>query len=163
MATTAPMTFRESVSPSDPDVIRDIVSATGFFSEAEVDIAVELASERLARGAASGYHFVFADRSGDTIGYTCYGEIPCTVGSYDLYWIAVSPAEHGRGVGTTLMDQTETRVRKAGGRIIFIETSGRELYASTQRFYEKCGYSLEVRVRDFYAEGDDKLIYSKRL
>ena len=100
MATTVPVVFREAVHPSDPDVVRAIVSSTGFFSDAEVDVAVELADERLSRGLASGYHFVFADRGEDTVGYACYGEIPCTVGSYDLYWIAVLPAEHGHGVGT---------------------------------------------------------------
>lgn len=162
MATTLPITFRETLRATDPDVIRDIVSATAFFSEAEVDIAVELASERLERGAESGYNFVFADRGNTTIGYTCYGEIPCTVGSFDLYWIAVSPTEHGRGVGTMLLRRTEARVREAGGRILFIETSGRGLYAPTHRFYEKCGYALDVRVCDFYATGDDKLVFSKR-
>jgi GNAT superfamily N-acetyltransferase len=84
------------------------------------------------------------------------------VGSFDLYWIAVTQAEHGAGLGRKLLDHTETRVREAGGRILFIETSGRELYVPTRRFYEKCGFTLDVRVRDFYAPGDDKLVFSKR-
>jgi GNAT superfamily N-acetyltransferase len=162
MATAVPITFRETVRATDPAVIRTIISPTGFFSDAEVDIAVELAGERLARGAASGYHFVFADRGRDTIGYTCYGPIPCTVRSFDMYWIAVTPAEHGRGVGTMLIEYTEARVRAVGGRILFIETSGRELYVPTHRFYERCGFTLDVRVQDFYAPGDDKLVFSKR-
>lgn len=162
MTNGARITFRETIRDADPGIIRAIVSATGFFSEAEVTIAAELALERISHGEASGYDFIFADRGDETIGYTCYGTIPCTVGSYDLYWIAVKPSEHGRGVGKMLMRRTEERVLEAGGRILFIETSGRELYEPTQRFYEKCGFVLDVRVRDFYAPGDDKLIYAKR-
>ena len=162
MAAELPLTFRETARDTDPAVIRSIVLQTGFFSDAEVDIAVELADERLAHGDASGYHFVFADRGRDTIGYTCYGEIPCTVGSYDLYWIAVATAEHRHGVGRMLLERTEARIREAGGRILFIETSGREMYVPTHRFYERCGFALDVRVRDFYAPGDDKLVFAKR-
>ena len=70
--------------------------STGVFSPGEIQIAVELADERLAKGEASGYYFVFAEEDGQVRGYACYGPIALTVGSYDLYWIAVAKSTRGR-------------------------------------------------------------------
>ena len=70
-------------------------------------MAVELAEERLAKGPASGYHFVFAERDGRVLGYTCYGPIALTDGSYDLYWIAVDKSTQGQGLGRLLMEKSE--------------------------------------------------------
>jgi GNAT superfamily N-acetyltransferase len=159
------LTFREAVRPDDRDVVRRIVASTGFFSEAEIDVAVELVDERLARGDASGYYFVFAEQDGATIGYACYGPIACTVGSFDLYWIAVDAAHRGHGLGRVILEETERRIAAPPwrGRRIYIETSGREQYAPTQGFYTRCGYTLEARLKDFYSPGDDKLVYVRAI
>jgi ribosomal protein S18 acetylase RimI-like enzyme len=97
------------------------------------------------------------------VGYTCYGPIGCTIGSYDLYWIIVDAQRQGRGLGRLLLDQTERIVRESGGRSVYIETSNRELYLPTRRFYEKCGYKVEAILPDYYDDGDDKVILRKRV
>ena len=79
--------------------VRSLVTSTGFFSAAEVEIAGELVTERLTKGIRSGYHFVLAERGSDLVAYACYGPIDGTDGSFDLYWIAVSPEEQGKGLG----------------------------------------------------------------
>ncbi|HSD94608.1 MAG TPA: hypothetical protein VLA94_04205, partial [Syntrophales bacterium] len=83
-ASRAPVTLRTSVRREDGEVIRDIVSSTGVFRPDEIGIAVELLEERLRVGLASGYHFIFAEREGRTLGYSCYGPVPLTLNSYDL-------------------------------------------------------------------------------
>ncbi len=158
-----PVTYRNHVVPEDPQRVRRIVESTGYFCPAEVDVAVELVEERLARGPASGYHFLFADHNGQTIGYTCYGPIAATAGSFDLYWIAVDQAFRGKGIGRALLACTELRIRAMGGRRVYIETSNRPQYAPTRVFYEKAGYQKEAVLKDFYRPGDDKVIYVKRL
>jgi hypothetical protein len=50
-----------------------------------------------------------------------------------------------------------------GGKILWIETSGRPLYASTEGFYRRNGYELQASLREFYGPGDPKQIYSKVL
>lgn len=157
------ITLRETVVHADLDSVREIVSSTGFFSAAEADVAVELVHEHLQRGTASGYHFLFAEREGRTIGYTCYGPIACTIGSYDLFWIAVHDDDRRHGLGKLLLKESEERIARAGGRRVYIETSGRAQYKPTQQFYERCGYRLEAVLADFYSTGDDKLIYSRAL
>jgi D-alanine-D-alanine ligase len=153
--------FRDIVHSTDVPAVRSIVASSGVFAPHEIDIAVELVEEHLARGAASGYHFVFADADGHPIGYACYGPIGCTVGSFDLYWIAVQAASRRHGLGRRLLREVERRVALAGGRRLYIETSSRALYEPTRRFYERCGYKFEARLDDFYTPGDAKIIYVK--
>ncbi len=145
--------------PSDIEQIAHLVTATKFFSPAEVEIAVELIRERFAKGAASGYEFVFARGDSALAGYACFGEIPCTVGSYDLYWIVVDPLFQRSGIGRRLMEEVECRISQLGGRGIYIDTSGRQQYLSTHRFYERCGYARIADLPDFYAPGDPKVVY----
>jgi ribosomal protein S18 acetylase RimI-like enzyme len=161
---STPVTLRDTVRPPDAQRVREIVAASGFFSPAEVDVAVELVDERLTKGEASGYHFLFAeDPEGAVSGYTCFGEIPCTVGSYDLYWIAVDPARRRAGLGKLLLRATEHAIAARGGRAVYIETSNRALYDPTRRFYLACGYTEQAVLKDFYNDGDDKVIYARRL
>ena len=163
MRQRGPLTFREEVRPGDAAVVREIVTSTGLFHDHEIGVAVELVEERLNKGLESGYLFLFAELDGRPVGYSCYGEIACTQGSYDLYWIAVHNDCRGRGVGGALLEKTEERVAGRRGRCIWVETSGRETYLPTRRFYLRCGYKEESVLKDFYAADDDKVIYVKRL
>jgi GNAT superfamily N-acetyltransferase len=160
---SATVRLRDEVKRTDPAVVREIVASTGFFHSFEIDVAVELVEDRLARGEASDYHFVFVDIEGRTLGYACFGPIACTQGSFDLYWIAVHDSLRGRGLGRKLLEAAETRVAGMDGNRVYIETSSRPLYEPTRIFYEKCGYAQEARLADFYAPGDDKIIFSRRL
>lgn len=157
------ITLRDTLEPRDRDAVRAIVESTGFFRPDEVAIAVELVDECLSRGPSSGYHFVFAERDGAVAGYACYGPIACTSASYDLYWIAVDPQFQRHGIGRVLLADVETRITAAGGERVYIDTSGRPQYAPTRAFYERNGFRCEARLADFYAPGDDRLIYVKVL
>ena len=161
--TSNPMTFRYEPLDADRERVGQLVAATQFFREDEVAVAVELVEERLAKGPASGYHFVFSEMEGVTSGYACYGPIACTVWSFDLYWIAVDPAYQGRGLGRLLVTECERLIREAGGRRVYIETSGKPQYVPTRGFYERCGYSLDAEQAEYYGPGDDKVIYVKAL
>lgn len=153
-------TMRTEPTPRDAARVHALVEATGFFSWDEAGVAEELVTERLSKGLASGYYFLFADGpDGGLEGYACYGPAPCTVGSFDLYWIAVHPAAQGNGLGKALFHAVAEAAAAQGGRILFAETSSREQYAPTRRFYEGCGCTVRAVVRDFYDAGEDKVIY----
>ena len=160
------MKWRTAVRESDSAAVRELVAATGFFTDEEVEVAVELIDETLANGKSSGYEFVFADMPGNPgrlLGYTCYGPIPDTVSSFDLYWIAVAPAEQRSGLGSALLRETERLALLQNAARMFVDTSGRAQYTPTRNFYERMGYREEARLVDFYAPGDDKVIYAKTL
>jgi ribosomal protein S18 acetylase RimI-like enzyme len=156
-------TFREEVRPSDALGVREITESSGFFYPEEIDTAVELVEERLAKGEESGYFFLFAEEGGRAVGYSCFGPIACTKGSFDLYWIAVHSSHRGAGLGTRLLSESERRIREMGGSRVYVETSSRSLYDPTRGFYLSRGYREEARLRDFYGPKDSKVIYVKEL
>jgi ribosomal protein S18 acetylase RimI-like enzyme len=158
--------FRDRIRKTDAVAVGELVTATGFFRPAEVDIAVELVQETLTRGAGSGYQFLFADddeRPGALAGYACFGRVPATESGFDLYWIAVAPALFRRGLGSLLLAAAEDSCRKEGGRRMYIDTSGRPQYAPTRAFYVRNGFAVAAVFPDFYADGDDKVVLSKPL
>jgi ribosomal protein S18 acetylase RimI-like enzyme len=154
------------LEPRDRARILEVVTATGNFTAAEIDIAMEVVDDALAdpdfpRGEYRAY--VVEDENGSVAGYECHGPTPLTEGTYDLYWIAVDPAYQGAGYGRALLAFAEADVRATAGRLLLIETSSQESYGATIRFYEKSGYPLAARIKGFYRPGDDKLIFAKEL
>lgn len=164
-AVAAGMRLRCEPTADDVGRIEALVRATGYFRADEVEVAVELVEERRKHGDASGYHFLLLEEPSPTgwilRGYTCYGAIACTIGSYDLYWIAVDPTAQGRGLGRRLLRATEQRIAEAGGRMVYAETSGKAAYADTRAFYVRCGYRLEAELADFYEPGDAKVVFAR--
>ncbi len=155
--------FRPWARASDGPRIATMLGATGLFRPDEIEIAVELVEERLEQGESSGYHFLFLERSDQILGYSCYGPIPLTQDSWDLYWIAIEPGSHRSGLGRRLLLETERRARVSGARQLFVDTSGRDDYLATRSFYLGCGYREAARLVDFYAPEDDKVIYARTL
>ena len=155
--------FRAAPRPADVVAVRALVADTGFFSAEEIAVAGELVEERLARGPASGYEFRFADAPDGLAGYSCFGRIALTEASYDLYWIVVAPSTQRTGLGRRLLRATEAAVAALGGQRLYAETSSRPLYAPTRGFYRGCGYREAAHFEDFYAPGDGKVVFERRL
>jgi GNAT superfamily N-acetyltransferase len=154
--------LRTNVYPTDVESVSLMVASTGFFNPEEIDIAAELVQERLEKGQASGYEFIFLQINNITVAYSCYGRIPLTKSSYDLYWIVTRADHRNKGLGNLLLKATEDDIRKRGGRAVYAETSSREQYLPTRAFYEHNGYTLKARFEDYYDNGDDLVYYVKR-
>ena len=155
--------WRSAVMADDVGRVRSLVGSTGFFNGAEVDIAADLVTERLSKGIRSGYHFILAERGSGLVAYACYGPIEGTLGSFDLYWIAVAPEEQRKGLGPQVFARAENAMRKAGAKKIYVDTSSSDRYAGTRGFYQRMGFEEDARLPDFYGPGDAKVIYVKQL
>ena len=158
-----PWTIRYEANNLDPEHIQSIVSSAGFFNEEEIIFAVELVNDKLKKWAQSAYHFLFLEQDGQLLAYACYGKIDGTQNSYDLYWIATHQDTRGKGAWTFLIQETEKQIAQYGPCNIYAETAGKELYAHTRNFYLKNWYIAEAVIKDFYAPGDDKIIFSKKI
>jgi GNAT superfamily N-acetyltransferase len=159
---TTKLTFRTAVGPEDPEKIRDMVASTGFFYDDEIEIAEDLARQRHREGPDCGYEFIFAELDGQTVAYTCFGLIPGTKSSYDLYWIATHNDFRGRGIGKMILKETEKAIKNLGGTGIYVETASREQYTPTRVFYQNNNYILKAQYEDYYDKGDDLCVYVKR-
>ena len=146
----------------DRSPILEILYRTRMFTPLEIEVARELIDAWLYHPEQKDYILYTAEGEGKVTGYVCYGPTPATEGTFDLYWIAVDPLYQRSGIGKQLLLFTEKRVQEGNGRLIIIETSSQEKYAPTRSFYERNGYTLEARIKDFYRVGDDRLIYVKR-
>jgi ribosomal protein S18 acetylase RimI-like enzyme len=144
--------------------VEDILRSTGFFYEFEIQTALEIAQETFSHGSdKSGYYWMKITNEDGMVAFANYGKNPFSTHSWDLYWIAVHNNSRNNKFGTVLLDAVEKDVKEKGGKILWIETSGRPLYASTERFYRKNGYKLQATLEEFYGPGDPKRIYSKTL
>ncbi|MBE4749645.1 GNAT family N-acetyltransferase [Corallococcus sp. ZKHCc1 1396] len=134
------------------------------FSQEEQDCAIELVDTALTAGNRD-YSILVADRGqeGGIVGYACYGPTPMTENAFDLYWIASSPEVRGQGIGAQLISSMEGDLRRRKARLIRVETSATEAYGPTRGFYASMKYGEEARLRDFYKQGDDLIILTKRL
>jgi ribosomal protein S18 acetylase RimI-like enzyme len=147
-----------SLIASDRARIEEITRAVGVFHEDEISVALEVFD-----GAAAGspdYTALGVALDGDLAGWICWGPTPCTEGTFDLYWMAVDPALQGSGVGTALLEAMERRLAEVA-RLIVVETAGRDDYQKTRAFYQARGYVAVSRIPDFYAPGDDQVVYVK--
>ena len=155
--------FRAEPVEGDKAEIGSLLASSGFFHPWEIEVAIELIDDRLARGAASEYLFLFAEAAGQIAGYACYGPVSMAPGRFELYWIAVEDSRRGQGIGKLLLARAQAHMRALGGKYVYSETSSRDRYRPTREFYRKQGYREVARVPLFYADDDDKVIFMKTL
>ncbi len=148
---------------TDTRAIQGMLAASEAFSEEEVRVALLILAEGIEGGPAGDYPVFGAEMDGLLCGYACIGQTPLTHSTWHLYWICVHPRFQGRGVGQALQSHVESFIQSRGGTRIVIETSGRESYSRTWRFYEAGGYQLCGRIPGYYKPLDDCLFYYKEI
>lgn len=165
MTAAAPAVVLRAPTGADRGRLAELTRATGRFREDEVLVALEVFDGAVALRSAerpADYEAIGAYADGALVGWVAFGATPCTAGTYDCYWIAVDPARQGEGIGAQLIAAMEARL--AGrARLIVAETSGRADYTPTRAFYERRGYHAASRIPDYYAPGDDLVVYVKSL
>lgn len=86
-----------------------------------------------------------------------------THATFNLYAIGIDAGHQGKGIGQEMMQYIEHELMKVNARILIVETSGSEEMASTRAFYLRCGYRKEAVIHDFWQEGEDKIIFWKKI
>jgi ribosomal protein S18 acetylase RimI-like enzyme len=157
------VTESRRIRAEDRAEVHALLLGTAVFQPHEIAVAMELIDVALTRPEQQDYHpYVLVD-DGVIVAYACFGKNPMTRSTYDLYWIATKAGQVRQGHGRALFAAVENEIRKREGRLLIIETSSKETYRGTAEFYARIGCELIARVPDFYDEGDDQLIYCKRL
>ena len=146
------------------EALLQLLRETGQFGEEEISVAAELfdlGSGDAPRDPSYRWLGIFADDR--LVGAACFGETPGTDRTFDLYWIAVDSRRQGSGLGTRLLRAVERSATESGGRMLVAETSSRTEYVAARSFYDARGYSEAARIRDFFAPGDDRVTFTRRL
>jgi ribosomal protein S18 acetylase RimI-like enzyme len=149
-------------TPADTPALLALTQGTGVFKPHEIEALNEVLSDYHAANHAAGHVAVTAEKNGQILGYAYYAPAAMTDRTWYLYWIAVTKQTQAKGIGSTLLRHAEEDIRKRNGRVLFIETSSLPHYEPTRRFYLKHGYEVTGELRDYYADGDDMVVFRKR-
>lgn len=148
----------------DLDAIMAIVVAAGLFSPDDRGFLGDALRDFHDRDAASGAGFLLdIDEAGDPVGVVSWNPRVATDAGWDLTMIAVLPQRQGEGRGAAMMAHVERELIDSGQRMLLVETSSTPQYDATRAFYQRCGYEEEARVRDYWTDGDDLVLFRKRL
>lgn len=97
------------------------------------------------------------------VGFCYAAPEPMTEGTWNMLAIAVHPDRQNRGYGGALVHHLEKHLRDQRVRMLIVDTSGKPAFTRTRAFYRRHGYEEEARIRDFWAAGDDKVVFRKLL
>jgi ribosomal protein S18 acetylase RimI-like enzyme len=149
--------------PADTPTLLELTRGTGVFKPHEVQALDEVLADYHASSHLHGHRAVTFEVEGRILGYAYFAPAAMTDRTWYLYWIAVTKDTQAKGIGGKLLRYVEDEIHKAAGRVLFIETSSLPHYAQTRRFYEKHGYEVTGILRDYYAEGDDMVVFRKTM
>ena len=149
--------------PEDSPALLKLTEGTGVFKPHEIQALDEVLTDYFGGNRDEGHVAVTDERHGQVVGYAYYAPAAMTDRTWYLYWIAVTRDTQARGVGSTLLRHAEEDVRRRGGRVLFIETSSLPHYDLTRKFYLKHGYEVTGVLKDYYSDGDDMVVFRKRM
>ena len=152
--------------PADSAAIKQLAIATGLFMPEEMDGFDEMLSG-FFDGSMPDHRWLVLQRPGESIaGAAYYAPEPFADRVWNLYFIAVAPEQQGSGTGKALISYVERQLRTLGedtARVLIVETSGRDKFERTRRFYQSHGFDEEARIREYYGPSDDKVVFGKSL
>ena len=154
------------VARADVRAIKGVIDATGLFPAELLDAMI--AGYLSGQGGDDVWLTLEGDGSGLEHGHgpvavAYVAPERMTSGTWNLYLIAVHPAYQSRGIGAALVRDIEDVLAARGARVLLVETSGLPAFARMRAFYRANGYDEEARVREFYAVGEDKVVFRKAL
>lgn len=147
--------------PADEDDVARLAVVTGLFTDDDLPGLLEA-----FRDAAPPDQWWVVTVGGAVVAAAYVAPEPFSDRLWNLYFLAVDPEAHGRGLGSLLVVHVEEQLRALGeqrARVLLVETSGTEQYAGTRGFYVARGFDEEARIREFYGPGDDKVVFWKAL
>lgn len=147
------------VKPADIDALKAVIASSDLFPPELLDVMIvdyfdDSSPEDI---------WLTKDDKGTPIAVAYCAPEKMTEGTYNLYLIAVHENQQGKGIGAEIINHIEEMLRNNGHRVLIVETSGLPEFELTRKFYDKCGYEREAVIRDFYQEGEDKIVFWKKL
>ncbi len=146
------------VLPGDLPALKAVIESNGLFPPELLD---DMTADYLAKNNDTDHWITYL--VGQPVAVAYFAPERMTSGTYNLYLIAVDVEHQGTGIGAQLMTYIEQFLRQRGDRILIVETSGFDAFEGARAFYLKCGYTQEARIREFYAPGEDKIVFWKSL
>lgn len=152
-----------NTDPEDISALIDLAQATNVFKPHEIVALREVFDDYYAKERENGHRCITYSQEDRPLGFAYYAPASMTDRGWYLYWIAVEKGRQVQGIGSALLARVEEDIHQHGGRLLLIETSSLPHYEPTRRFYLKHDYHQASVLADFYADGDDLIVYCKRI
>ena len=147
------------VVENDIHQLKTVVDSSGLFPSEYLE---DMMNDYLTNRESTDIWFTYMQENTPVaIGY-CVPE-KLTEGTYNLLAIGVREDVQGKGIAGIMMNYIEQELKNKEGRILIVETSSEEAQQKARNFYKKIGYHQEAVIRDFWKEGEDKIVFWKRL
>ena len=148
------------LEPKHLESVIKLVRASGLFDVEGIKQINQCLAEHIA-GNNALWFLAFDNETPLGIVY-CTPE-PMTEGTWNILMLVIAPAFQRQGHGQSLISHVEKSLEARGERLIIVETSSLGEFEKARSFYLKCGYVEAARIQNFYAKGDDKIVFSKSL
>lgn len=147
------------VNQADIDGLKTVLDSCGLFPSEYLD---EMISEYFINADTQDIWFTYVDDNKPVaIGY-CVPE-KFTNGTYNLLAIGVSQDTQRKGIASEMINYIEQELKSKDGRILIVETSSDDAQIGARNLYQKIGYNQEAVIRDFWNDGEDKIVFWKKL
>lgn len=144
---------------SDLDSLKIVLDSCGLFPSEYLD---DMISDYFHNLDTNEIWFTYVENDSPiSIGY-CIPE-KLTSGTYNILAIGVSENHQRKGVAVEMMNFIEQKLKTIGARVLIVETSSDDAQIGARNLYQKLGYNQEAVIRDFWNEGEDKIVYWKKL
>lgn len=148
-----------AVTKSDTDGLKKVVDSSELFPSEYLD---EMISDYFNNPDTQDIWFTYIDNNKQVaIGY-CVPE-KLTDGTYNLLAIGVFQDIQRKGIASQMMNYIEQLLKQKDGRILIVETSSNDAQIGARNFYQKIGYTKAAVIKDFWKDGEDKIVFWKRL
>ncbi len=158
MITTDAIKIREVV-PGDLPGLKNIIDSTALFPSELLDEMVQPFFQQTEKTE----FWLTCELDNVLVAVAYFAPERMTNGTFNLLLIAVHSDLHGRGIGRELTAYIERFLKSGGVRILLVETSGLPDFERTRAFYTQNGYRVEATIAEYYAEGEDKIVFWKSL
>jgi len=153
------MRYVRTVVLSDIEGLKTVVESCELFPSELLD---EMMEEYFRNAQTPDIWFTCIDQNKPiAIGY-CVPE-KLTQGTYNFLAIGVALTFQRMGIATEMMQYWEQLLKQKNARILIVETSGDPAQMAARNFYKKIGYIQEATIKDFWNDGEDKIIFLKKL
>jgi len=147
------------ITQNDLQKLKEVIDSNELFPS---DLLDEMSSDFFTNESSLDVWFT-AELQDNPIAVAYFAPERMTVGTYNLYLIAIHKEFQGKGYGKEIMNFIEQYLKELNGRILIVETSGLPEFELTRKFYDKCNYERAAVIKEFYQEREDKVIFWKKL
>jgi ribosomal protein S18 acetylase RimI-like enzyme len=150
------------ITVDDTDELIALADSIELFSSDELEALRQMLTDSLSKDSDT-HPFWITDDDNGLVGLAYCEPERMTNGTWNLQLIAVHPTHQKQGRGAKLLRFVEQTLIAKNARILLVETMGTADFEYVRAFYRNNGYDEEARIREFYAEGADKIVFRKAL